>query len=550
MAVKTATKSGLWSDTTVWGGTLPVSGDSVVVNTFDVEFDVDQSGMASGITTLSGTGTLHASLTAGTYYLKATGAISIAHLLVGTSRAVPYPATCDLTLFYNAASGSFITSADAQTYCQDSPTHFFCKLSQAESLGATTLHVDTDLTGAGDTGYWKANALVRIDNINQAVQTEERTISSLSVSTLVITVGLTAAKAQGAYISIITRNVRILSSSASGGNGFAAGTGSVCDAEVRVWGNGTTLGTSWRVGGTFSNCGFQAINQGTAHQISALISGSGQGINAGTAFIITSPLISAVQGIASGVTGIIRGTIFSGNSSCLSSCLGFTLINVSLINSTTGVSSGSGHLLLSCTLNNNTRDLNASNGLNRTQLFACLLGSATEFLNYNSVFRTLIDYVESLDHDQVAGAFRAWTTGGITSSVSSPVYDASRVRSYNAVCESATTYAFWQRQVLVPALGTVYVRCYVQKDVSMSYLPRVQIFASSKEPLISGSADATAIMTNSTNTWEVLEVSFTNSTNAPVPYTVRMLAQNASGNVYFDPIIRTSNFVYPQGISG
>jgi hypothetical protein len=188
--------------------------------------------------------------------------------------------------------------------------------------------------------------------------------------------------------------------------------------------------------------------------------------------------------------------------------------------------------------------------VNEFTAYDTLFGSAIEFLSYNAVERRIFDYADSADHDQVAGAFRAWTRGGITSSVATPVFDASRVRSYNAVCETASYYAFMQRQVLVPAGGSVYVRCYVRKDASMSYLPRVWVFSADLEPLISGSPDAEVIMTNSVDTWEVLEATVTNTTDAPVLYTVRMLAKNAANNVYFDPIIMTSALFIPLGMSG
>jgi hypothetical protein len=97
-----------------------------------------------------------------------------------------------------------------------------------------------------------------------------------------------------------------------------------------------------------------------------------------------------------------------------------------------------------------------------------------------------------------------------------------------------------QQRVYVPAGGRLYVRCYVRKDVSMAYLPRLWVFGGEKEPLLAGTPDAEAIMSNSTDTWEVLEATVTNTTDTPKVYMVRTLAKNASGNVYFDPEIIVS----------
>jgi hypothetical protein len=72
MAARTASVSGKWSATATWGGSaVPVDGDTVTINSgVLVEFDVDQSGFASGIGASTVNGTLYASRTAGTYILK------------------------------------------------------------------------------------------------------------------------------------------------------------------------------------------------------------------------------------------------------------------------------------------------------------------------------------------------------------------------------------------------------------------------------------------------------------------------------------------------
>jgi hypothetical protein len=192
------------------------------------------------------------------------------------------------------------------------------------------------------------------------------------------------------------------------------------------------------------------------------------------------------------------------------------------------------------TLSNNTRDVSSVIDF---EAYNTLFGSSTEFLSYNAAPRQAWDYAESIDHDQTAGAFRSWCRGGIATSVSSPVFDASRVRSYKHTPESATYPVFMQRKVFVPAGGSLYVRCYIQKDATMSYLPRLWVFSADKEPLISGSPDSEQIMTDSLNTWEILTATVTNSTDSAKAYLVRTLAKNASGNVYTDPIILLSSYI-------
>lgn len=536
---------------------MPVDGDTVTINAaVDVEFNVDQSGFANGLSTQTINGTLHVSNTAGAYYWKCNGGVTwgaaAAYRANNGTPGQPLPANVTFEQHFNANfSNVFNATTTLDINCQNSPTHKLCKLSSGASLGDTVLNVDTDLTGGGDSAYWIANAwgnptLINIDNIAQGAQSEQRTLTVVSATQITISVGLTAAKLAGSYIFIISRNVKITATGTGAGTLVSAAQNFSISAEFRAAAIAFSSCIAGVVGGTISVVGTGFITcQGCV--LNGVLSQATNAVNSGTAFQLASgAYISGATG--SGMTTHISGLVAGIITGCLNGVNTPNEITVtgSILNCNTGASSGSGLLLRSATLSNNNFDVSQAGML---QAFNTLFGSATEFRLYNNSARQLWDYAESMDHDQVAYAYRAWTTGGITSTVASPVYD-NRARSYNAVCESASLYAFWQRTVYVPAYGSINVAVAVQKDASMAYLPNVQIFPASAEPLISGSASLTLTMTNSTNTWEVLEGSVTNATDAGVYYVVRMLAKNATGNVYWSPVIRVSSFWAAPGLDG
>lgn len=207
---------------------------------------------------------------------------------------------------------------------------------------------------------------------------------------------------------------------------------------------------------------------------------------------------------------------------------------------TYGIYWGSEYKLFGAVLQTNTLDLSTVPDLSA---YNTLFASAIEYQNYNTNARPQWGYCDSFDHDQVAGAFKAWTRGGIVTSVASPVI-AGRVRSYQHACESATYPVFRQRRVLVEPGKWLYVKGWVQKSVAMAYLPRLQIIACSADPLVAAAntplSEATG--TDIQNTWEELAVNYFNNTTRAVDVFVRSLAKNVAGNAFFDWTYREPTF--------
>lgn len=532
MATSTFTTAGvnnLWSNAANWSAGVPANSDTAVIPVGQTcEFDADQSGFAAGVT-VQLAGTLEASTTAGSYVLKlAANMTGSGTFKAGTSTTVFYPDDC----VFQVSRGTNEVTAGSMTlgiFCSE-PAVKWVKLTAQAAIGATTLYVDTDLTPY--VNHWKANNLIRVCDVNYGNDNEERTISSITSTTIVITSGLTAQKEVGAYVALVSRNVKIVGSAATG-NAINGGTGGKINAEIRTAAVGVNVGTSHAVGGTVSNCPIGFSGSSNGHNLSGLmLVGNTIGVSSGLGASIASCLIAGnSNGFSSSIGAIIDSTtIITGNNSGLATCNTFRLFGTTITGNANGVDRSSVNAY-NATFGNTNDLVSGQNSF----FYNCMFSGTTEDANYNTAAVNIANFVESINHDQVAGAFKAWTRGGIVTKTASPAptgYD----YSYDHACESATYYVFQNFTITVPAGGGLVVQCEMRKDASMSYLPRVWILLPGVEPFISGSPSYEAIMTNSVDTWETLVLVYANSTTAPVTVTVRTVAQNATGHVYTYPI--------------
>lgn len=564
MTAYTSSQSGLASASSTWGGAghPSANGDTFTIAVGHVvTWDLDLTGLTTGLGACTINGTFQVSTTAGSYGAKCNGTWTwgaAASFIVNNGTGVAYPSTCT---FQQNFAGNFNNTLNATAtvniICGE-PTHTIAKLTQQDNSGQAVLHVDTDLTGAGDSGVWKNGSLVRVDNVNKGLQSEQYTISSLTSTTVTLTGNLSNNKLTGSVVTVVSRNIKI-TGTGSTGIGFSGGTGAVIGAEVRGFAscfNGCTSGT---IGGSISGSTNALVGCITC-TVNAPIVGCTTGVNNCLGCTLSGPVISGnatgignvcygltcsslISGCTTGVINV-NGSAFTGSiNGCgagIQSVIGCKFVGITIGNCT-NAAIGCNATFLNVTFSGNTNDFNlAASG-------SVAYGSTPGiFTSYNSPsFHTVWDYMESIDHGNVVGGFQAWCLGGIVSDIASPVYDATRSRSYKHAAESASAYVFRQQQILVPPKGSINVRCYVQADTAMAYLPRLWVFAASKEPLITGSADVEVTMPGgySINTWYILSATFTNSSDEPYPYIVRTLAKNASGNVYFDPIIRVSGMI-------
>lgn len=562
MAARTFTSAGannLWSNAANWDGglTIPAEDDSVTIPAGQTcEYDYN-SAYTTGINGITITGTLSLSRATGTYrlFMKAATAIGGAGTFdCGTAVSIiPFAAkhlvTGGAAWYINGAAGLTMTVYAAE------PVIKTVLLSGAEAIGQTELSVDTDVTG----DIWADGDTVRIDDINKAQESEERVIAAggIAAGTITVTAGLTAAKSTGAVVSLITRNVKFIGVGAAGyvAQNFASGKltiagGQWTTANYRAFNSCTGMVIS---GGTFTGC-----NQTFATCYDCTVSGGVFSGNSSvfyfcTRTIVTGGLFSGNANALNSCSGsTISGGVFSGNNNGLVSSAGVSISggvfsgnNYAIGSSTVVISGGtfSGNnsgvngsfaSIKNATFSNNTQDIAACIIL----AFNTLFGSVTEN-TYTSVAKEA--YSESYDHDQVAGAYKAWTKGGVTSSQAS-VLPTGYTHGYATVLENATVEGYWQREVTVGAGASVNITMNLRKAASMTYLPRCIIFNKAEtDPFAGGAGLNTFTMTDSVDTWEDDIYTYTNETAEDVTLVIRFLGMAASGTVYSALLIEQIN---------
>jgi len=586
VATRTASVTELWSNTATWGGAaVPVDTDNVVINTgVTVTFNVNQSAFASGIAgiAINGTGRLQFSTDGTVTYLKASGNISGAgSLYIGNSDADPIPAPAGstpevATLAFNGNFGITITGTVE--------THGELR-NPAAAITSKTDNTHIIVAAGGPT--FRAGDVICISDSTvigkHSPATESFTVSAYNAGTREITLGssLTRSVNQNSvtdYVLLVSRNILLLGM--TNASNFLSGTGvtlvikgarfswsvaggSVVTANTGGSGPGTTSGAEFAyctadglpntfTGYATSTTRYIAITACVSiNSTSGMVSYYAPTVTNCYALNCTVGILGNATLADGAAVGCVALNCTNGGLMGATNFSKFYIVNCIAYNCTHGMLGGSNSVMgrgkvVNCTFRHNTNDIN---GISNILLFNTLLDDASEVVVAN-LFSLPNTSVMSFDHDQVAGAFKAWTFGGNVTSVSSPVFDTSRVRSFQHGPTSALFPVFMEREILVPAGASLYVRCYVRKTVTMTYLPRLWVFSLDKEPLITGSPDSEQIMTNSIDTWEILTATVTNSSDSPKLYMVRTLAKNASGLVYFDPIIRTSSFIADAGMLG
>ena len=531
MATITSNATGDWGTGGTWvGGVVPADNDTVVIASGHVvTFNVDQSGFANGIAGMTITGTLKLSRTA-SGYLKmktATFITGAGTFDCGASGdAIPFAVKHTVT----GGAGWYITGAAGLTmtvYAAE-PTNKYILTSGIEAIGQTEIGVDTDVSG----DIWAVGDTIHINDINQAKESEARVIAAAGIASdhIDITAGLTAAKAAGAIVTLITRNVRFVGAGAHLLQAFTSGKLTIAGGEFTVPAHriislsyGATIS-----GGTFYAPINYCMYGGNSNTISG---GVWSGNPSGYSVFGTSIGISISGGLFTGCgsicyqsTGItILGGLFIGNDNCFSQCIGMNVFGGTFSNNTDGILNSSA-IIKNAIFTANTRDINAS----IVTCFNTLLAS-TENINYATLAKEI--YSESIDHDQVAGGFKAWTKGGVTASDAVTV--PSGYTSSNIITlADASNEGFWQKEVTVGAGASVNITMNLYKSGAMTYLPRCIIFNKAEtDPFAGGVGIHTFTMTDSTTTWEDELYTYTNATANDVTLVIRFQGKNASGTV-------------------
>lgn len=545
MALRTSVGSGRWSAAGTWATGVPVDGDTFLVAAGHVvDFDVDQSTFPNGV---SGTitGTLRAYETAGTYYLKLAGPLTGAGTFaVGTSKAAPYPAACKFTIDM-AAAGTvtfFNITLTVAIYCAE-PTLVWAKTTSARTTADSYLDVDRDLTAE-----WKAGDTVAVvcPILSDAgIQQSTKVIASVTSTRVNLTTTLAHNSPAGSMVALMARNVVLTGHS---GAYFTNHNGQTVYAEcygfARLASGGSsnpTTGMAITYGGSMrlvsypsiSTAGYVVVDgvllyYAPVSSVSALIFKAGAlvlGTNQGTYIYVNTVIIEpGARWFGCSTMGVAPKCVIG-----------------------SGATVEGGRYFLSATGGVQLRDSVFSTAISThpafsrpagwTSFYNCLVDHALE-LTWGSTPTENPDgaYVESYNHDQAAGAFRAWTPGGSVSSVVD-VVPTGKVRSYKATMTNALRWTMMQVCITVPAGETLRVRAWLRSDYTDDHLPRVQVISPVDDPLTKPGATALAeaIAPAVADAWYEAGISYANTTDAPVEVILRCACKRASGNVWFYP---------------
>ena len=551
MAARTFTSAGvnnLWSNVANWDGgvAIPQEDDSVTIPAGQTcEYDYN-SAYTTGIAGITVTGTLKLTRTAGTYklFMKASATIGGAGTFdCGTSGdVIPFAAKHTITggsgWYINGGSGLTMTVYAAE------PTIKYVRLTATEPIGETVIAVDTDVTG----DIWAAGDSVHIVRpLKNANVCEQRVIAAAGIAsgTITITAGLTAEKYANNWLVLMTRNVKFIVNGTEAIKGFSEGkitiAGGMFDAltsnyaiatcpGITISGGSFLVGiTSSSItyisGGVFVRATTGTIINCTAH-ISDILHLNGQcglfnyskisgGIFSGGVYFCNE--VNFV---------VVTGGDFSHYINIFSKAAHANIIGGNYTDCTY-VTNNSSALLNNCTMSNNSL---GDCSLTMFSAYNVLFGSTVEVVAYTSLPE--IYYSQSINHDQVAGAYKAWTSGGITTkqAVTVPVGYLSAMQT---VLVNGTVKGYWQKEVTVSAGASINIEMQLRKDASMTYLPRCIVFSKADtDPFAGGAGLKTFTMTDSIDTWESDVYTYTNTGTEDVTLVIRCQGMNATGNLY------------------
>ena len=530
MATAVAKANGLWSDTTgaTWtggsgAGGSPADGDSFTIGAlYTITFDANQSAFVTGVKcTVNGlAGVLQASTNPGTYCLMLGANLSGSGKLLIGNVTTPYPVNCDFTINGQGTYSIALSAAGSTLIYDTEPTLRYCKLSAGVAAGATVLPVDQDVT-AGVSWTTFTRKTVDVCNVAQGAKVDSMTIASATANSITLTAGLTNAKISGSYIVLTSRHVQLLNCVLANASGSTYQCALIHTTAAPITAKNCTFPGAISGPGTYafyaSGCVANIVSGTLTNKGSADGTAIGTritGLVAGCGVVFNGSLNPYLSGIAAGC-----GTVVSGGSNAI--------INGLITGSVTGVSSADAKLMANAIFSSNSIDIGPGEVIGR----GATLGSATQ-VSYTTAQAATLPipyYCDIWNNGGVAGARRAWTTGGYVmtqASVQHPSYGL----AYQFVPSVANQPTFIQDTFFVDP-GSTLALCLWGKMDTLGMGLLAQLFTEDQDPFYGGTPQVATSFSNNTN-WQVSEMLLRNTSNYPVVLTLRVSCAGASGNAY------------------
>lgn len=564
----TSAGTGLWSATGTWvGGVVPGNNSPVTIApAHTVTFNVDHTPFADGLASLTVNGILRFTTAASTTTrLRVTGSITgTGQLFVGNSEAdfIPRSSKSWIELLGAASTLNVAT----QNYFGWTPVRNHTTLAAGAAAGQPVVVLAEDL------GLAPGDEIVLGCGTVVGIQTEAArgayTVSTYvaGTRTVTLTANLQTARLAGDVAAWLSRPIEIIRTPGRDFDLIPDGSpGSISVARGVRW-RGTR--PPWTNNATIPFCtsqnntsgGFIRWGSGNSIVSSTSQNNAGGGIinqGAGNSCISCVALNSTPGGFTDRGRGNrfvssigqnnTRGLDDRGITNGFVDCVG-------LHNTLGGITHlGSGHTVIGCTVRGNTggaiaregssllvvdtlvvgggQDGILSNSRNVT-LVRCISDEVVENAGYTGWLNPLHSYSESIDHGNVAGAYRAWVRGGNTRDVTD-IVPPGATRAMRSTCETAVAPCYWQQRYIVPPnspfVGTVVMRA----EVAMTLPPRAQLIDTWNDPLANPSAVPLAeAVLGTVGAWTTLTLHWTNPSATPRPVMLRCLAQNATGNFW------------------
>jgi len=530
MATLTSTKNGNWSDPTVWSPSqVPADGDTITVN-HTVVFDANQSSFPNGVALTIGTnGKLTVPSSGGPYYLKASANVVVNGTLEFGTSTNPVPRNVNVTIDLNNARYITCNAGSNISIVCPNPTYISTKLTQDAASGATTLYVDRDLQGD-----WVAGDTIYIFGKGDSTKEQRLTVSSIGSNYITVTPALSTSQLRDSIIVNVTRNIKITQVTQTANLFNIAGLPSsfvaACWCDVPNASTGSYIFyTSLSnfvlrlIGGAYTT-GYGVTTYARIYAENSIFRGSINGC-----FITQYANFNNCVFSSGGITNITTD------------CANAYVNNIHIASASVGVLSYTRGVLANSVLQGSVGPSNVSLLL----LDNCLFNTTTSEI---SSLVSPVQYIASYNHNQVAGAFKSWSKGGITVS-STPPAGAIGSGWYKLMLTSANDYGFWQMPVTVPAGCMLHHMIKLVASKSMSYRARVQIIDPFADPLVISNAQplAEAVLPEGYTAGSVymFRLTWMNTDAFPKTVLLRVVGRNADGDIYFQSHRRPDEVMVP-----